>query len=137
MPRRKKRRGLTSEQARKAAKKSWKLHRPSLLRGIRNRFKSTKRGAKKIRKSIKGTKRPKGRPSQVRKFMTKPVKLPTTGKLAGKEVEEVEAYCVKCQHKRIMVGPKMTVFKTKHGRRVAMKGTCPKCGTKMFRFMQA
>ena len=40
------------------------------------------------------------------------------------------AYCVKCKSKREMKSPKPV--KMKNGRK-AMKGTCPKCGTKMFR----
>jgi Zn finger protein HypA/HybF involved in hydrogenase expression len=44
----------------------------------------------------------------------------------------VEAYCVKCKAKREMVNAKET--KMKNGNK-AMKGECPKCGTKMFRIM--
>jgi hypothetical protein len=40
------------------------------------------------------------------------------------------AYCVKCKSKRTMSNPKQV--KMKNGRK-ATKGTCPKCGTKMFR----
>jgi len=48
----------------------------------------------------------------------------------------VEAYCVKCKAKREMQDPKEVEMKGKGGRkRMAMKGTCPKCGTKMFRIM--
>lgn len=42
----------------------------------------------------------------------------------------VEAYCMKCKEKRIMESAKKTIMK--NGRK-AMKGTCPKCGTGMFR----
>lgn len=41
-----------------------------------------------------------------------------------------EAYCVKCRTKREMKSPKET--KLKNGR-PAVKGTCPTCGTNMFR----
>ena len=44
----------------------------------------------------------------------------------------VEAYCVKCKAKREMTDPKeVTMGKG----RLAMSGTCPVCGTKMFRIM--
>lgn len=42
----------------------------------------------------------------------------------------VKAYCVKCKAKREMKNPKQITMKNK---RKAMKGTCPKCGTGMFR----
>ncbi|MDP3900959.1 MAG: DUF5679 domain-containing protein [bacterium] len=45
-----------------------------------------------------------------------------------------EAYCVKCKAKRMMEGEKEVTFKGKGGaKRNALSGTCPKCGTKMFR----
>jgi len=42
----------------------------------------------------------------------------------------VTAYCVKCKKKREMKNPKQV--KLKNGR-PAVSGTCPVCGTKMFR----
>ncbi len=42
----------------------------------------------------------------------------------------VEAYCVKCKKKQEMKDPK--AVKLKNGKDAAT-GTCPKCGTKMFR----
>ena len=45
----------------------------------------------------------------------------------------VSAYCVKCKAKREMKSPVNTTFKGKGGKRTAIKGTCPKCNTKMFR----
>ena len=39
-------------------------------------------------------------------------------------------YCVKCRAKKDMKNPQKV--KMKNGRR-ATKGTCPTCGTKMFR----
>jgi len=41
-----------------------------------------------------------------------------------------KAYCLKCKVKREMKAPKSV--KMKNGRK-AMRGTCSKCGTKMFR----
>ena len=41
-----------------------------------------------------------------------------------------EAYCVKCKAKREMKSP--TKVTMKNGRK-ATKGTCPKCGTGMYR----
>ncbi len=47
-----------------------------------------------------------------------------------------EAYCVKCKAKREMKDEKEVTFAGKGGKkRSAMSGTCPKCGTKMFRIM--
>ena len=42
----------------------------------------------------------------------------------------VTAYCVKCRAKREIKDPEVT--KLKNGR-PAVKGTCPTCGTKVFR----
>jgi RNase P subunit RPR2 len=42
----------------------------------------------------------------------------------------VEGYCVKCRAKREIQDPKKVTLKSG---RPATKGTCPKCGTKMFR----
>ncbi len=42
----------------------------------------------------------------------------------------MQAYCVRCKAKREMKNPKP--IKMKNGR-MATKGTCPKCGTAMFR----
>jgi len=48
----------------------------------------------------------------------------------------MEAYCVKCKAKREITDPKEVEMKAKGGaKRRAMTGTCPKCGTKMFRIM--
>ncbi len=47
-----------------------------------------------------------------------------------------EAYCVKCKKKREMKDPEEVTMKGKGGtKRAAMKGTCPVCGTKMFRIL--
>ena len=45
---------------------------------------------------------------------------------------EGTAYCVKCRKK--VTPKKMTKTKVK-GNRYMMKGVCPKCGTKVSRFM--
>ena len=42
----------------------------------------------------------------------------------------VEAYCVKCKAKREVKNPKAVTLKNK---RAAVQGTCPICGTKLFR----
>ncbi|CAI9832114.1 conserved hypothetical protein [Nitrosopumilaceae archaeon] len=42
----------------------------------------------------------------------------------------VQAYCVKCREKRDIKDPQETQLKNG---RPAVKGTCPDCGTKMFR----
>jgi len=52
--------------------------------------------------------------------------------------EAVQGYCVKCKEKRDMKDPKEVAMKGKGGKeRRAMTGTCPVCGTKMFRIMGA
>ena len=43
-----------------------------------------------------------------------------------------EGYCVKCKQKREISGAKEVSMP--NGRR-AMKGTCPKCGTGMYRIL--
>jgi hypothetical protein len=45
------------------------------------------------------------------------------------------AYCVKCKAKREMKNEKEVKMKGKGGPRRALKGECPKCGTKMFRIL--
>ena len=51
-------------------------------------------------------------------------------KLGGKKM--AEAYCVKCKAKReVNNGSEVTM---KNGRR-ALKGTCPECGTGMFKIL--
>jgi hypothetical protein len=42
----------------------------------------------------------------------------------------VEAYCVKCRAKREIKNPQKVTLKNK---RPAIKGTCPVCGTALFR----
>ncbi|MEK7160544.1 MAG: DUF5679 domain-containing protein [Patescibacteria group bacterium] len=47
-----------------------------------------------------------------------------------------EAYCVKCKAKKDMKDPQEVAMKGKGGvQRRAMTGTCPACGTKMFRIL--
>lgn len=46
--------------------------------------------------------------------------------------EAVEAYCVKCREKREVKGPEEVTMK--NGRH-AIQGTCPVCGTKLFRMI--
>jgi len=41
-----------------------------------------------------------------------------------------EAYCFKCRAKREIKNPKQVVLKN---RKPAVQGTCPVCGTKVFR----
>jgi Zn finger protein HypA/HybF involved in hydrogenase expression len=46
----------------------------------------------------------------------------------------VQAYCVKCKAKKEMKNPKAITMKNK---KPATQGTCPTCGTKMFRIGKA
>jgi predicted nucleic acid-binding Zn-ribbon protein len=47
-------------------------------------------------------------------------------------MEEVKAYCMKCKAERVVKDAQ--VVTTKNGR-TAAQGTCPVCGTKMFKFL--
>jgi Zn finger protein HypA/HybF involved in hydrogenase expression len=50
--------------------------------------------------------------------------------------EKFIAYCVKCKAKKEMKDPKIIEMKGKGGtKRRAATGTCPDCGTKMFRIL--
>jgi hypothetical protein len=46
--------------------------------------------------------------------------------------EEIKAYCMKCKAERTIQG--VQIVMTKNGRPAA-NGTCPVCGTKMFKFL--
>ena len=50
--------------------------------------------------------------------------------IAKREVEVMQAYCVKCRAKREMKDPKAITMKNG---KPATQGVCPTCGTKMFR----
>ena len=45
------------------------------------------------------------------------------------------AYCVKCRKKQVMKDAKEVSMKGKGGKRRALKGKCPVCGTGMFRIL--
>ena len=46
--------------------------------------------------------------------------------------EEIKAYCMKCKAERVIQN--VQIVTTKNGRPAA-NGTCPVCGTKMFKFL--
>lgn len=48
-------------------------------------------------------------------------------------MEKIEARCMKCKENKIMENVVATVTKNN---RNAVKGTCPVCGTKMFKFVK-
>ena len=50
--------------------------------------------------------------------------------LKGREVDKMQAYCVKCRAKREMKDTKSITMKNG---KPATQGVCPVCGTKMFR----
>lgn len=50
------------------------------------------------------------------------------------EEEEMEAYCLKCRTKREMKSPKPITMKNG---KPATEGTCPTCGTRMFKIGKA
>ena len=47
-------------------------------------------------------------------------------------MEEVKAYCMKCKAERTVKDPQVVTTKNN---RTAAQGTCPVCGTKMFKFL--
>lgn len=48
----------------------------------------------------------------------------------------IQAYCVKCKAKKDIVNPQKVEMKGKGDVvRYALKGTCPDCGTSMFRIL--
>jgi Zn finger protein HypA/HybF involved in hydrogenase expression len=50
--------------------------------------------------------------------------------------KEYIGYCVKCKKKQKLVDPKIVTMKGKGKvKRRAATGTCPVCGTKMFRIL--
>ncbi len=51
------------------------------------------------------------------------------------EVKAPIGYCVKCRKKQEMQDAKEVLMKGKGGKRRAMKGVCPVCGTGMFRIL--
>jgi len=51
-----------------------------------------------------------------------------------KEADMVQAYCVKCRSKKEMKDSKAITMKNG---KPATQGTCPSCGTKMFRIGKA
>jgi predicted GH43/DUF377 family glycosyl hydrolase len=62
-----------------------------------------------------------------------PVKVDVTP-ITPVKIKRIRAYCVKCRAKREMRNP--TAVTLKNGR-PAIQGTCPRCGTKMFRIVKA
>lgn len=57
----------------------------------------------------------------------------TSKRSSSSTSNNVIGYCVKCKAKQTIAGAKKV--QTKRKNRFAMKGTCPKCSTKMFRFV--
>lgn len=58
----------------------------------------------------------------------------TQAKIEGRDYTMAQAYCVKCRKKVDIKDPKAIVMKNK---RPATQGTCPRCGTKVFRIGKA
>ena len=49
--------------------------------------------------------------------------------------EGMTGYCVKCRKKQVIKDSKEVKMKGKGGPRRALKGTCPVCGTGMYRIL--
>lgn len=58
---------------------------------------------------------------------------PVAPKSEPETSSQVEAYCVKCKAHRVMQNPYATTTQTG---RPAVRGTCPVCGSKMFKMGQ-
>ncbi|GHO94559.1 hypothetical protein KSF_046070 [Reticulibacter mediterranei] len=70
--------------------------------------------------------------SQPADLQVQPEYVPEEATTNVPEAESIEAYCVKCRQKRVMLDAKQIV--TKKGRS-AMSGVCSICGTQLFRFI--
>jgi len=68
----------------------------------------------------------------IQEEQAQPEDVPAEGTVNVPEAESIEAYCVKCRQKRVMLEAKQII--TKKGRS-AMSGVCPICGTQLFRFI--
>lgn len=67
-------------------------------------------------------------------FLKKIYKYNNKGRLINKN--KMQAYCVKCKSKQEMRNEQEILMKGKGGKkRNAATGTCPVCGTKMFRIL--
>jgi len=56
--------------------------------------------------------------------------------LKGREVLKMpEGRCMKCKEQVTIKDPKDTTIKSRGGELAAVHGTCPKCGTKVFRIV--
>ena len=54
----------------------------------------------------------------------------------AEETKSYEGYCVKCKKKQMIENPKEITMKGRgKTKRRAATGTCPVCGTKMFRIL--
>ena len=49
--------------------------------------------------------------------------------------EGITGYCVKCRKKQVIKDAEEVKMKGKGGARRALKGTCPVCGTGMYRIL--
>jgi hypothetical protein len=72
--------------------------------------------------------------SSVPRWVIERQKLKTIIRGGTQVTDEVKAYCMKCKAERTMNN--VTVVTMKNGRPAA-NGTCPVCGTKMFKFLPA
>ncbi len=52
----------------------------------------------------------------------------------GEVMKRVQGFCLKCQKKRIIKNPHYVVLKNK---RRTVQGICPRCGTKIFKFIKS
>jgi hypothetical protein len=62
-----------------------------------------------------------------------PRSAPVASETMSETSTQVEAYCVKCKAQRVMQNPYATTTQTG---RPAVRGTCPVCGSKMFKMGQ-
>ena len=57
-------------------------------------------------------------------------------KLNKQEEKMYQAYCMKCKGKVEVFDPELVEVKGSRGTRKAVKGTCGKCGTKVFAILK-
>lgn len=60
--------------------------------------------------------------------------MPSVTKKSVNAVKSQSFYCVKCKSKRQQKPKKCVVYKTKSGKRHALKAKCDDCGTKLTKF---
>ncbi len=72
-------------------------------------------------------------PDRLTEHIPLPAQPAPSPEVASDATRRVEGYCVKCKVRRVMQNPYATTTQTG---RPAVRGTCPVCGSKMFKMGQ-